>query len=125
MDLNNLKVYNDTKGHSAGDRALITVSQIMEDIFSKHAKLYRTGGDEFMAIFTKHDKAFVENLVADFQISLKATEYMVACGIAEYTPGDDIEKVIKGEYVEDIIKQKVMKLHNLNQHKFATVMYRK
>ena len=94
MDLNNLKVYNDTKGHSAGDRALITVSQIMEDIFSKHAKLYRTGGDEFMAIFTKHDKAFVENLVADFQISLKATEYMVACGIAEYTPGDDIEKVI-------------------------------
>ena len=38
---------------------------------------------------------------------------------------DDIEKVIKGEYVEDIIKQKVMKLHNLNQHKFATVMYRK
>ena len=94
MDLNNLKVYNDTKGHSAGDRALITVSQIMEDIFSKHAKLYRTGGDEFMAIFTKHDKAFAENLVADFQISLKATEYMVACGIAEYTPGDDIEKVI-------------------------------
>ena len=38
---------------------------------------------------------------------------------------DDIEKVIKGEYVEDKIKQKVMKLHNLNQHKFATVMYRK
>ena len=94
MDLNNLKLYNDTKGHAAGDRALITVSEIMEDVFSKHAKLYRTGGDEFMAIFTKQDKSFIEKLVEDFQAALKATEYMVACGLAEYTPGDDIEKVI-------------------------------
>ena len=34
MDLNNLKIYNDTKGHAAGDRALVTVSQIMDDIFA-------------------------------------------------------------------------------------------
>ena len=94
MDLNNLKVYNDTKGHAAGDRALVTVSEIMENVFSKHAKLFRTGGDEFMAIFTKLDKARIEKLVEDFQTALKATEYQVACGIAEYTPGDDIEKVI-------------------------------
>ena len=94
MDLNNLKVYNDTRGHAAGDRALVTVSQIMEDVFIPHARLYRTGGDEFMAIFTKGDKNFIEQLVEDFQTALKATEYMVACGIAEYLPGDDIEKVI-------------------------------
>ena len=94
MDLNNLKVYNDTRGHAAGDRALVTVSQIMEDVFIPHARLYRTGGDEFMAIFTKGDKKFIEQLVEDFQTALKATEYMVACGIAEYLPGDDIEKVI-------------------------------
>ena len=94
MDLNNLKVYNDTKGHAAGDRALVTVSQIMEDVFSKHAKLYRTGGDEFMALFTRQDKNDVEELVKNFQTALNATEYKVACGIAEYTPGDDIEKVI-------------------------------
>ena len=94
MDLNNLKVFNDTKGHAAGDRALITVSQIMDDVFFKYAKLFRTGGDEFMAIFTKKDKVFIEKLVEDFQTALQSTEYQVACGIAEYTPGDDIEKVI-------------------------------
>ncbi len=94
MDLNNLKIYNDTKGHAAGDRALVTVSQIMDDVFSRYAKLYRTGGDEFMAIFTKQDKAFIEKLVDTFQTALHATEYQVACGIAEYLPGDDIEKVI-------------------------------
>ncbi len=94
MDLNNLKVYNDTKGHAAGDRALVTVSLIMDEIFSKDARLYRTGGDEFMAIFPRKDKASIEMLVKDFQAALNATEYKVACGIAEYTPGDDIEKVI-------------------------------
>ena len=45
MDLNNLKLYNDTKGHAAGDRALITVTEIMDDVFARHAKLFRTGGD--------------------------------------------------------------------------------
>ena len=94
MDLNNLKFYNDTLGHSAGDRALKVSAEIMTDIFSKYAKLYRTGGDEFMAIFTKQELAFVEKLVDEFQAALLATEYRVACGIANYTPGDDIEKII-------------------------------
>ena len=94
MDLNNLKIYNDTMGHAAGDRALSTASAVMNDIFSKHAILYRTGGDEFMAIFIKQDIVLVQKLVEDFQSALHATEYRVACGFAQYTPGDNIEKVI-------------------------------
>ena len=38
---------------------------------------------------------------------------------------DDIEKVINGEYIEDDIKQKIMSLHNRNQHKFTTAIFRK
>ena len=66
----------------------------MEDTFSKQAKLFRTGGDEFMAIFTKSELKDVETLVENFQSALNATEYRVACGVAQYTPGDNIEKVI-------------------------------
>ena len=94
MDLNNLKLYNDTKGHAEGDKALVTVTEIMNDVFSKHAKLFRTGGDEFMAIFSKQDSIFVEKLIQEFQDKLIKTEYRVACGIAQYVPGDDIEKII-------------------------------
>lgn len=94
MDLNNLKIINDNMGHAAGDKALITASEEMAKCFSKHAKLYRTGGDEFMAIFTKNEFQYVEKLVENFQNVLNATEYRVACGIAQYRPGDDIEKVI-------------------------------
>ncbi len=94
MDLNNLKIFNDTMGHAAGDRALVTVTEEMTAVFSKYAKLYRTGGDEFMAIFRKNSIAEVINLVTVFQERLKKTEYQVACGYASYTPGDDIDKII-------------------------------
>lgn len=95
MDLNNLKAYNDTLGHAAGDKALITVSKEMTAVFSKHAKLYRIGGDEFMAIFQKADFDSVVRMVATFQANLKKTEYQVACGVAQYKPGDDIELIIR------------------------------
>ena len=94
MDLNNLKLLNDTYGHAEGDKALITVSKEMLRAFGRHAKLYRTGGDEFMAIFRKSSISEVINLVSVFQKNLEKTEYQVACGYASYTPGDDIDKII-------------------------------
>ena len=94
MDLNNLKYLNDNFGHAEGDKALITVSKEMLRAFGRHAKLYRTGGDEFMAIFKKRTLSEVINLVSVFQDNLKKTDYRVACGFAPYTPGDDVDKVI-------------------------------
>ena len=95
MDLNDLKAFNDTQGHAAGDKALITVSKEMIKAFSSRAKLYRIGGDEFMAIFKKDDYDTVDKLVANFQNNLQKTDYQVACGVAEYIPGDDIELIIR------------------------------
>ena len=94
MDLNDLKHFNDTQGHAAGDKALVSVTQEMLKVFAKHAKLYRTGGDEFMAIFKNNDIDTIERLVKKFQESLKKTVYSVACGVADYYPGDNIEKII-------------------------------
>ncbi len=95
MDLNNLKIYNDTMGHLAGDKALITTAEHMTNVFERYAKLYRIGGDEFMAVFPKTDISTVEALVKQFQEELSKTEYRVACGYAEYSPEkDNIEKVI-------------------------------
>lgn len=94
MDLNYLKQINDSHGHAAGDKALIAVSEAMLKSFSKYAKLYRIGGDEFMGIFRKTSISEVVNLVSAFQEKLKQTEYQVACGYASYHPGDDIDKII-------------------------------
>lgn len=51
MDLNNLKYYNDTFGHACGDTLICEAVRMMEQVFDH---LYRTGGDEFVAVAIRH-----------------------------------------------------------------------
>ena len=55
IDLNNLKTLNDTKGHAEGDKAIVTMTNNVRRALPRDCYMYRTGGDEFMAIFTKTD----------------------------------------------------------------------
>lgn len=50
IDVNGLKMVNDSKGHEAGDEIIIGASQCMQKCLGKYGKVYRTGGDEFTAI---------------------------------------------------------------------------
>lgn len=50
LDLNNLKQFNDQRGHDVGDSYIITASQIIHEVFSPFGLVYRIGGDEFCVI---------------------------------------------------------------------------
>lgn len=50
MDVNGLKVTNDTLGHEAGDELLVGASRCMKECLQPFGKVYRTGGDEFAAL---------------------------------------------------------------------------
>ena len=50
FDINNLKTINDTLGHEMGDKLITDGSSMISDIFGKIGDVYRTGGDEFVAI---------------------------------------------------------------------------
>ncbi len=50
MDLNGLKAANDNIGHEAGDELIIGSSKCMNNAFSGLGKVYRVGGDEFVAL---------------------------------------------------------------------------
>lgn len=50
VDVNGLKVVNDTMGHEAGDKLIRKASQHMTRIFGQHGKIFRTGGDEFIVM---------------------------------------------------------------------------
>ena len=55
VDVNGLKEANDTRGHVAGDELLSGAAQCLMTVFEPVGKVYRTGGDEFMAIATGGD----------------------------------------------------------------------
>ena len=50
LDLNGLKTANDTRGHEMGDALITALAENMVEAFHRFGTLYRTGGDEFMAL---------------------------------------------------------------------------
>ena len=50
FDVDDFKVYNDTYGHQAGDRALELISNLSKTVVRRMDNLARYGGEEFVAI---------------------------------------------------------------------------
>lgn len=50
LDLDGFKDINDTRGHAAGDRALVEVGRRLRDMVRRHDLVARLGGDEFAVL---------------------------------------------------------------------------
>ena len=51
VDVDSLKIINDTFGHEEGDNVLISVSKILRESIKKTDFIIRMGGDEFLVVF--------------------------------------------------------------------------
>ena len=51
LDLNGLKVTNDTLGHDAGDELIKATAECLNKAFGKNDYIYRLGGDEFSVLY--------------------------------------------------------------------------
>ncbi|MBQ0051811.1 MAG: diguanylate cyclase [Treponema sp.] len=69
IDVNGLKVVNDTKGHLAGDELIVGASQCMKDVLGPYGSLYRIGGDEFVAILLTNTSRILE-ILSDFDLAI-------------------------------------------------------
>ncbi len=59
-DVNGLKRVNDTLGHTAGDELLSGAASCMKKVFGPYGRLYRTGGDEFVALIHADKETLAE-----------------------------------------------------------------
>ena len=50
LDLDGFKQLNDSRGHSAGDRCLVEVARLIEDMVATRHVVARMGGDEFVLL---------------------------------------------------------------------------
>lgn len=70
LDVNGLKLVNDNLGHTAGDELIIGACQCMKTSLEPYGKLYRIGGDEFVAILLCSAKE-AEPILQSFDDTIK------------------------------------------------------
>lgn len=68
FDLNGLKAANDTKGHAAGDELIIASAKTLNAVLEPYGYVYRTGGDEYIAIAicSKEDLEEIFSLIDNY-----------------------------------------------------------
>ncbi len=65
IDVNNLKIVNDTEGHLAGNRLLSSIVDTLREAFEN---VFRIGGDEFL-ILVKHEESIPKRMRLDKRFS--------------------------------------------------------
>ena len=71
IDIDHFKVINDTHGHSAGDLALIAITQIFRQHIKGKDLLGRWGGEEFVLVFANSNKDNMAKVINDIRDALK------------------------------------------------------
>lgn len=69
IDMNDLKVINDTYGHERGNISIIRLSNLICTTFA-HSPVFRIGGDEFTVVLKNNDYEKAGELVAKFKAAL-------------------------------------------------------
>jgi diguanylate cyclase (GGDEF)-like protein len=95
VDVNNLKVRNDTLGHLAGDQLLRKIADTLRANVRSYDLVVRYGGDEFVCGFPALDVNDAAERFARINGDLAATaEASVAFGLAELETDDSLADLI-------------------------------
>ena len=107
VDLNYLKLINDSYGHSNGDSALIKLANLICSVFA-HSPVFRVGGDEFIVLVQNNDYRNIDQLLDEINGKLDSLRkdddlplyerISAAVGFSKYDANSDTE-------VEDVFNR--------------------
>ncbi|MGI0100428.1 MAG: GGDEF domain-containing protein, partial [Candidatus Micrarchaeaceae archaeon] len=82
IDMNNLKLLNDSFGHAHGDNALLNISDALKSTIRINDVACRTGGDEFVVILPGTDKPGANRFANRLKARLSEKAIDVSIGVA-------------------------------------------
>lgn len=87
IDLDDLKQYNDSKGHQYGDEMICALAEALKEIYGQGSCIGRIGGDEF-AVYAAGELGSEQAIAKAEQIHtvLKAKGWDCSIGIVEVSP---------------------------------------
>jgi diguanylate cyclase (GGDEF)-like protein len=103
VDLDGLKMINDTFGHKAGDEALIQVAQLLVGGLRRSDVVARIGGDEFAILLSHTDETSAHDTAGRLVDKIADCDFMhdgdplplsVAIGVAAISGEDDAQAIM-------------------------------
>lgn len=101
LDLNGLKIANDTLGHHAGDKLIRRAAEVLNASIEKRYIAARIGGDEFIVIMAGAEEQAasemaerIQSLTAMNNKFYRTPELSFSIGVSTSKPGMTLEKVI-------------------------------
>lgn len=115
IDVDGLKIINDTFGHEEGDKLLISLTKILKEVVRKTDFIIRMGGDEFLVVFPETimkeaDKAMMRifKLIQETNKSNKNFNLSFSYGLYEYRK----EKKLT---INDLIKRADIEMYKMKR----------
>jgi len=112
VDINGLKIINDSYGHDTGDQMLLETGKILKDHIRNEDILARHGGDEFTILLPQTSNEEVEKIVSrlndkEHKITKKGITISFSLGFAtKVNEDEEIGEVLK-EADDDMYKNKL------------------
>ncbi|MFU8873919.1 diguanylate cyclase [Micromonospora sp. SL4-19] len=94
IDVDGFKNVNDTYGHQAGDRLLVGLARALEGALRHGDELYRTGGDEFVAVIEVSRPEEAVRIAERLTEAARRTGRTISVGVALPHPGESPERTL-------------------------------
>jgi len=104
VDIDHLKIVNDSYGHAAGDDVIVAIAQRITEQVRSTDDVTRFGGDEFIVVLPTVSaleqaqlvaEKIVHGAIAPLTIAGQAIHVSVSIGVAVAEPGDDPESLLQ------------------------------
>jgi diguanylate cyclase (GGDEF)-like protein len=95
IDVDNFKSINDTYGHQFGDRVLVALSRALVHALRQGDELYRTGGDEFVAVVEVSRPEEALGIAERLAEAARQIGHPVSIGVAVQVAGEPSELTLR------------------------------
>lgn len=126
-DINGLKLINDAFGHHVGDELLKSAANIISVVSGAHSLVARTGGDEFVIVFTNSTKIQAEEKITQIKeecksVKVNAIELSISFGCSTKTvENEDIYEIYRS--AEDLMyREKLLEIPSMRSGAIETIL---
>lgn len=114
IDLNGLKITNDTLGHGAGDKLIRRMALALKDIVRSNDIVARLGWDEFAVLSIETNLENAQKLVTRIQDAFAEANISAAIGLAMRNPTYGLSAAIEAADITMYKNKALIKSKNIN-----------